>query len=439
MKKMKYQRSTPNAERRTRNAKSKKLNLNQRVPNNVFKFFTCCFVLLIGTAAAIAQSDKDEILKLKNFPFLYLLEGPLKNFNKQPAAFTTVRDRLERDAAEAIKNCNTVSCYSNALRFTDAEIALVGDELVHLVQTDATIRGLVRTFNVRRAYPLYSGEPDTSLVRKMWQTEVNGIAYILNTYIDGKKPLYPKIDSISFDKDDPGFRAGLKKSTSGILDNKFKTRPFYNVPLELALRALKLNGRDEAVRYEPLAKKQNWYAYQVSKKVKWDSFPYSAILVPGLGPEKPGVKLDPNGARRCDSAAVRYRAGKAPFIIVSGGHVHPNKTPYCEAIEMRKYLVKVLHIPYSAIIIEPHARHTTTNLRNANRLISGYIFPMEKPILIVSDAAQTNYINGGMKDKVMKELGYAPFKSIKRISETETEYVPSLNSWQVNSFDPLDP
>ena len=119
--------------------------------------------------------------------------------------------------------------------------------------------------------------------------------------------------------------------------------------------------------------------------------------------------------------------------------MHPNKTPYCEAIEMKKYLVEVLKIPASAIIIEPHARHTTTNLRNTNRLIFRFKIPFDKPVLIVTDAAQNGYINGSMKDKVIKELGYTPFSTIKKLSATETEYLPSDNSRQVNTFDPLDP
>ncbi len=203
--------------------------------------------------------------------------------------------------------------------------------------------------------------------------------------------------------------------------------------------ALQLNGRDEAIRYEPLTAKENAAAYKRAAGINWQSYPYSMILVPGLGPEQPGLRLDPNGAKRCDSAALRYRAGLAPFLVVSGGHVHPNKTPYCEAIEMKKYMVEVLKIPAAAIIIEPYARHTTTNLRNANRLVYLFKMPSDKPVMIVSDASQTKYINGNMKGKVQKELGYLPFQSIRQLSSTETEYIPSVNSLQINPIDPLDP
>lgn len=405
----------------------------------VVKFF-CCFLLLISTVDALATHEKDGVLFRKNFPLLYLLEFPMVRLNKGSQSLEAIRRRFERDAHDVIKSCKTTDCHSSTLQFTDAEITSIGDELAHLVLTDVTLRKIIRNIKLDGVYPLYTREADTIYIRKAWQTEARGINYILGTYIDGRAPLYPKIDSISFRKDDPIFRDSISASVSRLLDKRSnKNTTFFTIPLKLALEALRLNGRDEAVRYEPIFQNHNDAAYHYVRKVKWDSYPYSVILVPGLGPEKPEVKLDPNGAKRCDSAAVRYRAGKAPFIVVSGGHVHPYKTPYCEALEMKKYMIEVLHIPAAAIIIEPHARHTTTNLRNTNRLIYSFKIPAGKPVMIVTDTFQNNYINGNMRDKVVKELGYTPFSSMKKISATETEYLPSENSNQVNSMDPLDP
>jgi hypothetical protein len=60
---------------------------------------------------------------------------------------------------------------------------------------------------------------------------------------------------------------------------------------------------------------------------------------PGLGTVRLG-KAESDGAQRTDVAAELFRQKKAPLIIVSGGHVHPMQTPYCEAIEMKKYLIE---------------------------------------------------------------------------------------------------
>lgn len=399
----------------------------------------CFFLLAIYTAKAqlIPAPTTEDILYRKNFPLLYLIEHPaVKPAETQP--FKKLRTRLEQEARNDLKNCRAAGCFVN-LQFSGEEIHAIGNELVRLVKTKEEFQGTVTVLRMDNDYCLHNNEADTGFIRKAWEAEARGVNNILGVYIEGRKPLYPTIDSISFKKDDPVFRDSIAATVKRILKTGSEYDPFFKIPVYLALKALLLNGRDEAARYEPLNEKYNANANVHSFRLNWKQYPYNAILVPGLGPEQPGVKLDPGSARRCDSAAVRFRAGLAPFIVVSGGHVHPNKTPYCEAIEMKNYLVDVLHIPDSAVVVEPYARHTTTNLRNTNRIFFEFNIQEDKPILIVTDAAQTNYINGPMKDKIVKELGYLPFTSIKRISATETAYFPSENSQQINSMDPLDP
>ena len=395
-----------------------------------------CWLLLATVSVQVyAQSKTERLLQKKNFYLLYLLEQEGIRPVGQP--FELLRSRLQQDAQQALVNCPDAACFGKAATITDNEVAAVGNALVQLTLSDAKWKKLAAQLRSSGAYNLFAADADTGLVRKAWVADAQGVNYVLGTYVEGRAPLYPKIDSIGFDKNDLQYKSAIVAKVQKQLSKKRSS--FYSIPLQLALDALQLNGRDEAVRYEPLTAKENAAAYKRAAKINWPSYQYSMILVPGLGPEQPGVRLDPNGARRCDSAAVRYHAGLAPFLVVSGGHVHPNKTPYCEATEMKKYMMDVLKIPASAIIIEPHARHTTTNLRNANRLIYLFKMPSDKPVMIVSDASQTKYINGNMKQRVQKELGYLPFQSIKQLSSTETEYLPSVNSLQINPIDPLDP
>jgi len=405
---------------------------------SIVRIICCCLVLLVCTANAFAYPESTDKLFKKLFPFIYGLEIPMRGYIRNSKPLDAIQIRLQRDALDGIKNCETAACFGSSLQFMGAEIKTIGDELVHLALTRYEFRTWVDNFKMECPYVLFKGEDDTAFVRKAWETEVRGLNNILGVYIEGRTPLYPKIDAISFQKDDPAFRDSIAAGVQVIIDS-FRYMTCFTLPARLAVEAMRLNERDEAIRYEHDAfGLGNDYSFAKARHVKWDSFPYSVILLPGLGPEQPDVKLDPGGARRCDSAAVRYRAGLAPFIVVSGGHVHPNKTPYCEAIEMKHYLTEVWHIPEWAVIFEPYARHTTTNLRNTNRIIFENNIPPGKPVLIVSDAAQTNYINGPMKDKVVKELGYTPFSSMKKISATETEYLPSPNSAQINAME-LDP
>jgi hypothetical protein len=100
----------------------------------------------------------------------------------------------------------------------------------------------------------------------------------------------------------------------------------------------------------------NQQAFTKVSTTKWLAYPYSHILVPGAGPDNSITPLSGEGMLRCRSAARAYYAGEAPFIVVSGGNVHPYKTKYNVAVEMRKYMIAKLHVPAYALMIDPHAR-----------------------------------------------------------------------------------
>ncbi len=55
---------------------------------------------------------------------------------------------------------------------------------------------------------------------------------------------------------------------------------------------------------------------------------------------------------------------------------------------MKKFLTSRFGIPPQAIIIDPHARHTTTNIRNADRLIIRYGIPLTKPSVFITTQSQ---------------------------------------------------
>jgi DUF218 domain len=130
----------------------------------------------------------------------------------------------------------------------------------------------------------------------------------------------------------------------------------------------------------------------------------------------------------------------APLIIVSGGHVHPYRTPHCEAIEMKKELIEKYEIPEKNILIEPHARHTTTNIRNASRLLFAYHVPNDKPSLVTTNFQHSEYVGSVFfHDRCLKELGYLPGKLLERITPTSIEFLPNIESFQQNPLEPLDP
>jgi hypothetical protein len=171
-----------------------------------------------------------------------------------------------------------------------------------------------------------------------------------------------------------------------------------------ALLFIQMNEREQAADFEPMTDGENKASFEKIKATNFDRYKYSVILVPGAGPEERDVPLSAEGMLRCRIAALQYAKGVAPFIVTSGGKVHPYKTKFCEATEMKKYLVEKLDIPANAIIIDPHARHTTTNMRNAARLICRYGIPFNKAGITCTTKGQSAYITTTLTKRCIKEL-----------------------------------
>ncbi len=142
----------------------------------------------------------------------------------------------------------------------------------------------------------------------------------------------------------------------------------------------------------------------------------------------------------CEIAAMRYKAGWAPFIIVSGGYCYPFRGPYCEAIEMKKFLISRFGIPPQAIIIDPHARHTTTNIRNADRLIIRYGIPLTKPSVFITTQSQLHMAAANTFDqRNLNELGYLPYRDKQQLSIHDISFYPVMEALHMDPYDPLDP
>lgn len=339
-----------------------------------------------------------------------------------------------------IKNCgNNVNCYTTAAKFTTAEIKEIGGQLLALYQPGNELGKLVSDHLIPSGcYYLYAGLDHKQLLSKAWEQDALTINNIIDVYAGGKKPNYAKIDSISFNVLDRGYPE-LLAMNAGLSVNANKGAAFYTAPLSFALTSLDINERNQAADYEPLNETENKSALEYAKKLKWDNFKYTLILVPGEGPEEAGVALSAGGMLRCRLAVLQYRNGVAPFIMVSGGCVHPFKTKYNEAIEMKKYLMQTLHIPEKVILIEPHARHTTTNLRNCARIMFRNGFPMDKPCITSTAKSQSFYITSIMPSRCEQELGYLPYKNGKRLSDNEAEFYPLAASLQIDFDEPMDP
>lgn len=380
-------------------------------------------------------------VKAKNYYLLTLIESDqqAKALLNADSELTNLSKAKLSALQNAMKTCTDGLCLPAVLKFSDEDIDLVSRRLAALYKTGNALDKLVKQHLIPSGcYNLYKDETPDKLLVKAWQQDASAVNFTIGVYAEGKKPNYPQIDSISFDVHKKSYYTLMYDAAAEVADVVKPADGFFATPLHAALTYLEINERNNAGFYEPMADGLNKPAVLKVKTVKWASYPYSHIVVPGAGPDNLTTPLSGEGMLRCRTAARAYFAGKAPFVVVSGGNAHPFKTHNNEAIEMRKFMISTLHLPASAVIIEPHARHTTTNLRNDARLVFRYGMPFEKPGLIVTDKYQNDFIEK-MDKRCMQELKYMPYKLGKRLSETALEFYPLVNSLQIDADEPMDP
>lgn len=340
--------------------------------------------------------------------------------------------------AHCLDTCTSAYSIAQELKWKENEIDLVEKRLQILFKKTTTKSRFMCRLKKGRACIAYKNNSGSDLLKQAWVDAARGMNRIYDVYIAGVLPTYAAIDSIRIDvSSEAGFRR-LRDSIQRMLVRQNKDEVFYTLPLSLSIKALQLSGRDEAIRYEPIKDGINKVSYNQVSNTRFSDYSYSAILVPGFGPDEPGLNIDPRSIKRCEMAVELFRKKLAPFIIVSGGHVYPAGTPFSEAVEMKKYLISHYDIPPQAIITEPYARHTTTNVRNASRLIYLFGLPSNKPVIVSTDSVQTQMVVN-LAGRCKRELGYVPFRKMMQLNTTTSSFYPVEEAFQVNVNDPLDP
>jgi DUF218 domain len=421
--------------------------------HNLMNRFFLSFIVLVFSLTSFSQQQKpspsyqlitgNSIIQAKNYYLLTLLqETPaVKSLISADAALAGISKTKLEQLASAMKNCRSdFSCYTSVMKFSPDEIKLIGERLAALYKPGNAIDKMIREQLIPSGtYERYNDGNAQQLLVKAWEQDANGINFTIGVYAEGRPANYPLIDSCSLNVKSRGYNQMLFTATQTILDDCRKSSLFFLPSMMSALRFLELNERYDAADYEPMASTVNKAAFDRVKKIDWSKYKYSVIVIPGAGPNDPKVPLSGEGLLRCRIAAQRYFEGLAPFIITSGGRVHPYKTIYSEAYEMKKYLMEQMNVPENAIIMDPHARHTTTNMRNAARLIFHYGIPFDKIALTSTARGQSSSIGTTLADRCQKELNIIPFRIANRLSDTEVEFYPLVAALTINPLEPLDP
>ena len=237
-------------------------------------------------------------------------------------------------------------------------------------------------------------------------------------------------------------RAALRES----LSKDSGLRNWINEKPERLERAKEIVGK----LWPDPGKNENIKVNETLKNFKdWDKYnkppeKYPLIVVPGYTPlsQKTPIPLHPTAKERCQMAYDAFKKDRAPFIMVSGGNVHPEGTRFNEAIEMKRELMK-MGVPEDRIIVEGMARHSTTNLRNAGRFMVDHKI---KDALVLTDGGQGFYMGEPYLStyhlRSQAELGYTVGRlngTLTDKGDIEVRFQPSPDVKKYDLADPLDP
>lgn len=359
--------------------------------------------------------------------------------NDSALAELTSRRRTALRAAKATATLGSTKGL-DGLKWGRSDVELVGGRLAALSGQPGYREWIdaVRSSGVAYRWRALS---DRELGQKVWRDSAAAMDSLIDVYgLQTAPARSASIDGPLYKADNPFF-GGLVKTMLGVTEERLGENPLFFEPnLEASVGMLGLHVRDEAGRHEPMEAKDNRVACRQVAKTDFSRYRYTAMLVPGFGPEEAGVRLSPAGRLACELAARRWKQKLAPFIIVSGGYVHPNQTPFSEAVEMKRCLVDDWGIPGSAVFIDPHARHTTTNVRNAVRIAYRSGIPVDQPMLVVTNTFQSHDIESpAFARRCQGVFGYVPGDQYKRIDEFTLSFRPLLDSLTMDAGDPLDP
>ncbi|MGZ3424459.1 MAG: YdcF family protein [Polyangiales bacterium] len=301
---------------------------------------------------------------------------------------------------------------TTTVAFTDTEADAAADAIAAVIDLAA----LAKDMRASGEFALFASLDDAAMFKEAFRDELKAAAAAVASYT-------PELDAT--------------KSAKALDTAKAHDALPFEPTLWLAIATMREAGRDEAIRHL----EENAEALAAIPSLDFKAFPFPILLVPGQGPTSLDEPISEASIARADLAADRWTAKLAPLIVLSGGHVHPDRTPYSEAIEMKKYLRDVRKIPATALLVDPHARHTTTNLRDVARLMLHAKIPVDRPSLIVSDIFQSLYMIGNpFAVRCDNELHLRPFRgTLHSLSTTDTCFFASKLALQVDPSDALDP
>ena len=379
----------------------------------------------------------------RNFYFLSLLQKYKLALANESIELTQYLEGVSGNLENTIEADLNAPDYCKAFRVNeDSKLKL--NSLLSKRFSSGSYDQLVIEMRKSGAFIQFSEVSDNTRYLQLALNEaIDGMNNIIEVYGMGEEPLYPDIDSGDFDVQSNQFRNIVRDLAREVYNQDLTNNNMVlTANLSFVLKLLDVNQRDEAGRYFPMKNGVNKQAFERIPDINWNEYEYSLILVLGDSPNSSGdlPNISQGGMRRADHGVKLLKDGMAPLIAFSGGHLFPVHTPYSEAIEMKKYVMEKYGLQENQILVDPHARHTTTNVRNVSRLIFRYGIPDEMKGIISTSESHSQYVaSERFMTRSANEMNHIPCELFDRLSIYDIEFKPKIETLHLDSSDPLDP
>ena len=370
--------------------------------------------------------DYQNAVQDKNFFLLSMIQrtSEVKSLLQSDATLSALAQKYVTAFKAAKSNCNgQVSCIDQLLQINNPDINQAAQAFAGLVDEPAFRQMIQQHLRPSGMFIRYDSLSDATLLENVWRDAAKGMNNILKIYGLGENPRYAEIDKVSYEVDSEAYQQLIQSKFNQLSLNE--TTFFFEPALKYAMGLLDISNRDEAGRYEPMYRGENKAAIDNLKNINWEDYEYSLILVLGDSPNSPGdlPNISIGGMARADHGMQLFQQQKAPLLVFSGGHVRPFQTEFSEAVEMKKYVMEKYGIPENQILIDPHARHTTTNLRNVSRLVFRHGIPADKKVIVSTSTQHSQYVTSQkFHDRCLNELGYLPAQLLDRLNNIDVEF-----------------
>lgn len=227
----------------------------------------------------ILQNTANPV-QYKNYYLLTLLQkdAAVKTLIQKDPIFSELLKNKTTTINAALKNCaSDIPCLTTTIKLSPEEITAVSNRLQALFKPGNALALLIsRDLIPSGCYNSYENLKPVEMLTKAWEQDANAINHVIDVYVNGQKPNYPAIDSISFDLKDKNYPELV--NTNAKLSLTPKNTLYFEPSLQFALTALEINERNDAADYEPMTSTVNKAALSSIKNTNFKAYPYTLIL-----------------------------------------------------------------------------------------------------------------------------------------------------------------